>query len=133
VTNQSLVEQAERLTQEGSYQEAIDAYQRHIDERLTVRDKPEWENPHFYLLRIIDLQLRMSDPKAALATCKKAEQLGVEASLVSDRYRAIASWYSERGELKESFEVLKAHRDQDPLLFDAMLDRLGREMTAKGM
>ncbi|MFO0415922.1 MAG: hypothetical protein ACK5Y6_01420 [Pseudomonadota bacterium] len=129
----SLPERAEALTQDGKYQEAIELYQRHIEDRLATRSKPEWENPHFYLLKIIDLQLQMSDPQAALNTCKRAKELGVESTLISDRYRAIAAWHTERGELTQAFEVLKTHRQHDPLLFDALLDKLARKMTASGM
>jgi hypothetical protein len=121
---------AEQLAQEGRYSEAIATYREHIQERLNEPGRPEWENPNFYLLRIIDLQLKLAQPDDALRTCLEAEQRGIESSLISDRYRAIATWHEQRGDLHTAFEVLKTHRERDPLLFDAMLDRVGRTLTS---
>ncbi len=126
----SLVDRAEQLTEGGRYPEAIDTYRNHIQERLDQSARPDWENPYFYLLRIVDLQLKQERPQDALRTCLEAERQGVETSLTSDRYRAIATWYEQRGDLSAAFEVLKSHRDKDPLLFDAMLDRIARAITA---
>jgi hypothetical protein len=128
--NASLVDQAEQLAQEGRYLEAIETYRKHIEERLGESARPEWENPHFYLLQIVDLQLELAHPEDALRTCSEAQQNGVELALISDRYRAIATWYENRGDLIGAFQVLKANRERDPLLFDAMLDRVGRAITA---
>lgn len=127
--NSSSLYRAEELTQREQYDEAITAYREHIDDRLHVSNRPEWENPHFYLLRIGDIKLRQGDPKAALDSYQEAEREKVEPSLISDRYRAVASWYVEKGRLQEAFELLKTYRDRDSLLFDAMLDRIGRELT----
>ncbi len=128
--NGSMVIQAEQLTEEGRYTEAIGTYRKHIQERLDDSTRPEWENPYFYLLRIIDLQLRMERPADALSSCREAEKQGVESILISDRYRAVASWHEQHGNLEAAFEVLKSNRERDPLLFDAMLDRIGRALTA---
>jgi hypothetical protein len=126
----SLAEQAERLAEESRTEDAIEAYRRHIEQRLNTSGRPDWENPYFYLLRIADLQLTMSKPDEALKTCVEAESKGVETSLLSDRYRAIAAWYIDHGDLQASFELLRRYRDRDPLLFDSMLDRVGRSLTA---
>lgn len=124
------IERAEQLKDAGQYQEAIELYKHHIDERLAVTDRQDWENPYFYLLQIADLQLHMAQPEQALQTCMEAEKAGVNPALVADRYREVAHWYEQRGDLKNSFEVLKRYRSRDPLLFEAMLDRVGRAMTA---
>jgi hypothetical protein len=126
----SLVDQAEQLTEGGRYLDAIDTYRNHIQERLDDSARPDWENPYFYLLRIVDLQLKQERPQDALRTCREAEQQGIDLALISDRYRAIAIWYEEHGDLSAAFEILKSHREKDPLLFDAMLDRVGRAITA---
>ena len=128
----SSVERAEHLSEEGRFEEAIEIYRRHIQERQSVTDRPDWENPHFYLLQITDLQLQMSQPDKALQTCAEAEQAGVDPALVADRYRTIANWYEERRDMQAAFDILKRYRDRDPLLFEAMLDRVGRALTAAG-
>jgi tetratricopeptide (TPR) repeat protein len=127
----SLPHQAEQLIQEERYDQAIDTYQRHIAARLAASDRPDWENPHFYLLPIADLQLKTSRPHEALQSYIEAEKQGVESSLLADRYRAIATWHVENGDLQAAFEILKRYRDRDPLLFDSMLDRVGRALTAE--
>jgi|GEM_PF-1351053 len=127
----SSIDKADRLIEHGQYQEAIEVYRGHISERLAVSDRPDWENPHFYLLSIADLQLRMAQPELALQTCEEAEKAGVDRALVADRYRTVAHWYEERRDLQKSFEVLKRYRDRDSLLFEAMLDRVGRAITTE--
>jgi tetratricopeptide (TPR) repeat protein len=121
--------QAEELTQQGYYEEAIAQYRIHMRDRLEVSDRAEWENPHFYLLRIGDLYLRMGQPQSALEAYREAETNQVEKSLISDRYRALAHWYVENNQLQSAFDLLKTYRDRDSLLFDAMLDRVGRALT----
>jgi tetratricopeptide (TPR) repeat protein len=123
------LQEAEEATRAGSYQEAIDSYERHIDHRLGVEDRPSWENPHFYLLAIGDLYLRLNDQPKALASYESAEAKGVDPSLVSDRYRYVASWYEERGEDLKAQELLLRFRDRDPLLFNAMLDRIAKKIV----
>jgi len=126
-----LADQAEQLTKEGKYTEAIDTYRKHIQARLDESTRAEWENPYFYLLRVIDLQLKMEQPNEALRTCREAELQGVDYTLISDRYRAVAGWYEGHGHLDSAFQVLKTNRERDPLLFDAMLDRIGRALTQR--
>lgn len=123
------LERAEELEKEGKLDEAIAQYQRHIEERLAVGDRPAWENPKFYLLSIGDLRLQQGDKAAALASYEEAEAAEVNPALVADRFRFVASWHETRGELREAQEVLLRYRDRDPLLFNAMLDRLARRIV----
>lgn len=74
---------------------------------------------------------RTGEPAAALEIYKEAEQHKVEAGLISDRYRAVGRWYAEHGQLAKALEVLNNYRDRDSLLFDAMLDRIARQLTAQ--
>lgn len=122
-------EKAEQLAAEGKHQEAIAVYERHISDRLAVSDRPEWENPYFYLLSIGDLYLSMEQPDQALKSFQEAEKQGVSADLVSDRYRALASWYVEHQQLEKALQILKTYRERDSLLFDSMLDRVARALT----
>lgn len=131
LTTESFAERAQRLHSQNDLQGAIDSYQRHIQERLKTQARPTWENPYFYLLLIADLELERGDAERAVEACLKAKEMGVDDGLVSDRYRSIANWYIERGELEVAFEHLKRFRQSDPLLFDALLDRVGREITKK--
>lgn len=121
---------AEALTSEGRHNEAIQAYREHISERLETSDRPEWENPYFYLLSIGDIELSRGNVDAALAAYEEAEREKVDPPLVADRYRAVASWYEEHGQLQKALDLLGKYREKDPLIFDSMLDRIARELTA---
>ena len=122
---------ADELTRQGKYDEAIEAYREHMTSRLEVSDRSEWENPYFYLLTIGDVELGRGDTEKALQTYEEAEKNGVGTPLISDRYRAVASYFEEHGELQKALDVLSKYRDRDPLLFDAMLDRIAKELTRK--
>jgi hypothetical protein len=132
---------AEVLAREGRYDEAIAAYREHMQSRLQVTDRPEWENPYFYLILIGDVQLSRGDPLAALtlyqeaelklASCQDPEAKSFHESLLSDRYRAVATWYMKHDQLQQALELLQRHRARDPLIFDAHLDRVARTLTAK--
>ena len=123
---------AEQLTSDGKHDEAIAAYREHIANRLEVTDRPEWENPYFYLLNVGDIELSRGNVDKALATYEEAEHEKVDPPLVADRYRAVASWYEEHGQLEKALEILTKYRDKDPLIFDSMLDRVARELTEQG-
>ena len=122
---------AEESTRQGDISAAIESYRRHIAFRLTIADRPSWENPSFYELMIGDLELRRGDIAAALSAFERAEAAGIEQGLVSDRYRAAGAWLELNGRDMEALELLKKYRDRDPLLFDAMLDRIAKEVTRK--
>jgi tetratricopeptide (TPR) repeat protein len=126
-----LIAQADSDFEHGRYQEALEGYRRHRDDRLSISDRPEWENPHFYTLLMGDVELRRGDPEAALRLYTQADQEQLSSSLVSDRYRALAVWLMEHGQFEKALEVLKTHRARDPLLFDAMLDKVAKEMTRR--
>lgn len=128
LSGESTLQRAEKLASEGRHQEAISAYNEHIEDRLSS-SRPEWENPYFYLLRIGDLKLLMAQPEDALQTFAEAEQHNVDPVLISDRYRTVAHWYLEHGRTQEAFDLLNTHRNRDSLLFDALLDRVGRSLT----
>jgi predicted Zn-dependent protease len=103
----------------------------HVEDRLADKDRPEWENPYFYYLIIGDIKLRDNKVKEALASYEFAEAKKIDVQLVSDRYRYVAQWYEKQGKPDLAMEVLKKYRERDPLLFDAVLDRVAREITRK--
>ena len=125
------IRNAERYAEEGKPDEAIDEYRRHIEYRLSVEDRPEWENPFFYLLIIGDLQLQKGSVDDALASYEEAEKNGVDRSLVADRYRHVGSCLAEQGKLTDALRVLTQYRDRDPLLIDSMRDRIAREIISR--
>jgi tetratricopeptide (TPR) repeat protein len=125
------VQRAEELSRQGDYDAAIALYREHMEARLAIEDRPEWENPYFYLLLIGDVQLGRGEPEAALQTYEEAERQKVEPTLISDRYRAVGRWYEEHGQLQKALEELSKYRDRDPLLFDVMLDRIAKKLTAQ--
>lgn len=122
------LESAEGLAREERYEDAIEVYRRHIDHRLAVRDRPDWENPYLYYLTIGDLELKMGDPTRALESYEAAEREQVDQNLVADRYRLVARYYEEQNNREEAIRVLTRYRDRDPLLFDGMMDRISKDM-----
>jgi tetratricopeptide (TPR) repeat protein len=120
---------ADELSRQGRYQEALEAYRKHMEYRLSVPDRPTWENPYFYLLLIGDEYLRQGEPTQALAQYLEAERKEIHPTLISDRYRALARWYEEHGQLRQALDLLQRFRDRDSLLFDAMADRVARALT----
>jgi len=121
------LKQAEEFARMGQHQQAITSYANHIQERLKLENRAEWENPYFYYLLIGDLYLKMDQLDNAQRSYEYAEQKGVHESLVSDRYRFLAHWYEERGDYLTALEILARYRDRDPLLFDVIKDRVARE------
>ena len=131
MNSRNKLDSAEELLRQDKYEEAIKLYKDHMNSRLTLKNRPEWENPYFYYLLIGDIELRRSNVSAAVENYKIAQVNGIHESLISDRFRYIASWYEEKGKLEEAINILKENRALDPLLFDAMLDRLARDLIKK--
>ena len=127
----SLMEEAEELARNAQYQEAIALYQKHMQKRLSVIDRPDWENPYLYLLTIGDLELRQDKIDSAISTYEEAEKKGVSRELVSDRYRGVAEHFEQKHQLETAVEILKRFRDRDPLLYDGMLDRISKQIVAE--
>lgn len=125
------LEAAEQFSREGKLDEAIASYREHMRYRLSLPDRPDWENPYLYLLMIGDLQLNQSKPDAAQASYELAEKNKVDSALVSDRYRYLASWYEKQGDFDTALKVLTTYRNRDELLFDVMRDRLAKELVKK--
>src|SRR5690606_31946453 len=123
------LEAAEHFSREEKYDDAIAAYRKHMRYRLSLMDRPDWENPYLYLLMIGDLQLNQDKPDEALASYELAEKNKVDAALVSDRYRYLASWYEKQGRLDTAIEILTKYRDRDELLFDVMRDRIAKTLV----
>jgi tetratricopeptide (TPR) repeat protein len=125
------LQRAEELSRQKKFDEAIAEYREHIETRLSVRDRPEWENPYFYLILIGDTQLGQGNIDAALQSFELAEQNKVDRLLVSDRYRYVASVYEKQGDLARALEILKKYRDRDPGFYDSIMDRIAKEMTLR--
>ncbi len=122
---------AEELSRQGKYDEAIGAYREHLEERLSLTNRPSWENPYFYLILIGDIQLGQNKPEEALGSFKEADSKGVDQYLVADRIRETASWYEKQNRLEEAIKLLNEYREKDPLMFDSMLDRLSKELVKR--
>lgn len=125
------LESAEEHSRQGEYDQAIAAYRKHMRYRLGLSDRPEWENPYLYLLMIGDLQLRQEKPDEARITYELAEKNKVDPALVSDRFRYLASWYEQKGDIDTALKILTTYRNRDELLFDVMRDRLAKELVRK--
>jgi tetratricopeptide (TPR) repeat protein len=127
----SALEEAENTAREGNTKEAILLYQQHLEKRLAVKDRPDWENPYLYLLTIGDLELQQGNVDAALEYYQQAETKQVSKELISDRYRGVALKYESTNQLEQACTILKKYRDRDPLLFDGMLDRISKEIVTR--
>jgi len=125
------LERAEELSREGKYADAIEAYRKHMAFRLTVKRRPAWENPYFYLILIGDIQLGQGLIYDAEKSYVLAEENKVDEYLIADRYRGLARWCEEQGKLTEAIEILTRYRSRDPLLFETMMDRLAKELTLR--
>jgi tetratricopeptide (TPR) repeat protein len=127
---ESFRSRAEKLTAEKQYAQAIEAYQRHIEHRLSLADRPEWDNPYIYLLDIGDLYLEQGQVNRAIETYELAEEKEVRSEFVNDRYRHIAAWYEKQQQREKALEILNQYRSRDPLLFDLMMDRIAKDIVA---
>lgn len=124
-------EEAEKYTRKENYSKAITAYKRHIAFRLSLKKRPEWENPYFYLLLIGDLYLANGDSKQALLSYEEAEKNEVSKLTINDRFRYVAAWHEKNGDLEEALLLLEKYRHRDPLLFDLVRDRISKEIAKK--
>jgi len=124
-------ETADQLSGQGKYEEAVAAYLRHIKQRLSVKERPKWENPYIYFLDIGDIYLEQGNVTEALRYYQMAEDKGVKPGYVNDRYRYVASWYENQNKLKEALEHLNRFASKDPFLFGIMQDRIAKRIVAQ--
>ena len=122
-------QKAEELRESGDYQGAIDEFDKHIEYRLTISNRPEWENPYLYLLDEGDIFMQQNLPNKALEKYLRAKEMNVDQASVSDRLRRVGTWYEDRGDFKAAIEHLKLYRELDPLLFDPILDRIAKKIV----
>jgi len=127
----TLLQRADSHTQQKKYDEAIEAYRKHIAFRLKVEGRPDWENPYFHLLQIGDLLILQDKVSEALSTYEEAEKHNVDPVNVSDRFRFVASYFERQGKLEEALKVLTTYRERDPFLYDLVRDRIGKELLSQ--
>ena len=121
---------AQKLRQEGKYEQAIARYLVHIQRRMHDPRRPDDENPYFYYAIIGDIYLQLDDVVRARESYETAHTQGVDAALVKDKFRGLARWHEQRGEYEEAINILKQYRDLDPLMIDSDIDRNHKEMVA---
>jgi tetratricopeptide (TPR) repeat protein len=119
-------EVAEERLKTGDFSGARKILELHMADRLSIANRPDWENPYFYLLRIGDIELEQNNIAAAEKLYLEAEDKGVTPQLVTDRLMNVARIYEDSGELEKAIEFLKKYRNRDSLLMNSMLDRLVR-------
>ncbi|HMO02016.1 MAG TPA: lysophospholipid acyltransferase family protein [Oligoflexia bacterium] len=120
---------AEEYAAKKEWSKAIRHYYAHINDRNLVKNRPDWENPYFYLIAIGDIHLEEKKYKLALDRYLEAEAKGIPQTLVTDRIRLIAAKLKDDGALKDAFEHLKKFKDRDSLIFDGLLDSLAKQIT----
>jgi len=121
---------AEELRAAGKFEAAIEEYQLYIDQRIQRHDYTEADNPYFFYLLIGDSYLGMDDTAKAEEAYLKAKENGTAANLVAGKLRAIGQYYEVRGRYAEAIEILRKHRELDPLLFDLDIDRNHKNLIA---
>lgn len=122
---------AAALSKAGRYDEAIAEYQRHMEVRREVKNRPASENPSFYYVLIGDVHLKQGDSQGAQDAYAQAEADGVEKDLLVDRYRQTADWLASRGRDDDAIALLRQHRELDAFSIDVDIDRLQKAMVAK--
>jgi tetratricopeptide (TPR) repeat protein len=115
---------AEKAEREQNYQEAISQYEQHIKFRKKDDDRLPQENPWFYKLMVGELYLKIKDPIAAENAFLDALKHKVSPALCAERLRRIAIYYEQEKEIEKAFEILRKHRELDPVLFDLEIDRI---------
>ena len=65
--------QAEEALRQDKFDRAIELYQSHMNNRLKIKNRKEWENPFFYTLMIGDIYLKANQPEKALLSYQTAQ------------------------------------------------------------
>jgi tetratricopeptide (TPR) repeat protein len=125
----SEADRAEALWGEGKKEEAIEAYEAHIQNRMKRKKRLPNENPYFYKLMIGDIYLELDKAEEAEKAYLVAHEKKVSPPLCADRLRKIGRYYEERKEYEKAFEILRKHRELDSLLFDLEIDRLHKSLV----
>lgn len=115
---------AEQLRAEKKYSEAIAEYERHIEARLVAPGKDQDENPYFYKLLIGDVYLESGELKMAEKSYIEAVDKGVDKQVASSKMRGVSDKLVELGKSDEAMELLRRHRELDPLMSDLEIDRI---------
>lgn len=123
------VKKAEELSSQERYDEAIALYQKHLERRLSDKRRADDENPYFYKILIGDTYLKAKKPKEAEAAFQEARAHEVETPLVTDRFRKLGKFYSDRGRFQEALAVYKKYRELDPFVFDIDIDETHKAMV----
>lgn len=124
----SHAQRAAQLRQQGKYEESIEQYRLHMEQRKNDPNRPQDENPSFYELLIGDVFLDAGNPKEAEESYLRASSQNVHGDLVNFKFRHLGQWYESQGNLGKAIEILKKYRDRDPLMFDYDIDRLHKAM-----
>lgn len=118
---------AQEAQSSGETELAISLYKEHIQQRLTAKDRPEWENPWFYYLVIGDIFLKNGDIDKAVIYYIEAEKKGVKTEYVTDHIIRIALHYEEKEQYSEALKHLQNYKDRDPDFFNLIMDRIARK------
>lgn len=115
--------EAESFSEAGKFEDAIKSYELHIEARLK-EDRKEWENPHFYQIRIAELYLKLNNSEEALRRIKLAEDKKVEKDLILDGIREVAEYFAVRNKVDEAIDLLDSYRSFDESYIDGLVDKI---------
>jgi tetratricopeptide (TPR) repeat protein len=108
------------------YNEAIEAYQKHINLRQKIASVDE--NPFFYYLMIGDNYLKLGLPEKALKAYRRAYNNKVESSFIVDRIKSLANFYSKLKNYDKAISILNEYRYLDIDAIDYEVDRIHKLM-----
>lgn len=123
---ESLLTKAESAFSSGQFKEAIELYDLHREERANTKGRPEWENPAFYHLIVVDSLLKLNNPGEAEKRINLGIKEKVETSLIVEKVRLIALWYLENEDLSKAIDFLDRYHHLDPEYIDGIIDGISK-------
>lgn len=124
---ESLLTKAEAAFRGERYEEALELYDQHREERQKAKNRPDWENPSFYHLIAVDSLIKLNRPEEAEKRIVKGIEDRVDNILIVDKLRIIALWYARNKSLKEAIDFLDKYQYLDEEYIDGIIDQISKD------
>lgn len=73
----------------------------------------------------------IAPPPATPVQADQQDLFSHAAERTDTRIRSVARWYDQHDKLEDAIALSTKYRDRDELLFDAMLDRISKELVRR--